>query len=61
MTAAHWRTGRYPYRSIYAVSPDGADVLVGSQQTADLAALIVAEHNQQVDAGCYAAAYSTGY
>jgi hypothetical protein len=43
-----WRIGRYPYRSIYAQAgdkPSTADVLVGSMQTADKAARIVAEHN----------------
>jgi hypothetical protein len=43
-----WRLGRYPYRSVYAQAgekPSTTDALVGSLQTADLAALVVAEHN----------------
>jgi hypothetical protein len=56
----HWRVGRYPYRSVYAITGE-VDVLVGSQQTAELAALIVAEHNRLVDAGHYASTYEDIY
>jgi hypothetical protein len=46
--ALPWRIGRYPHRSIYTQAGDklGADdVLVGSVQTAVLAALVVEQHN----------------
>lgn len=46
-----WKVGRHPYRSIHAITGDGLSLPVGSMQTPEVAARLVADHNKHINAG----------